>query len=177
MVRALYDAGNKGPFLITTNTRTAASQIEAAAQQPDSPPIHHLYQPLDHPALVERFLAALDPRAAIFLVSDFWPNLITRSLQRGLPVIFASAQMSERKSAVPLAAPSASMWAQPLASPSAQTWGRGICRRWYCQHRGDRRGRCTSTSCAPARAGSRRSGTWYALHRCRSSCTGSARRA
>ncbi len=96
LVRALHDAGNKGPFLITTNTRTAASQIEAAAQQPDSPPIHHLYQPLDHPALVDRFLAALDPRAAIFLVSDFWPNLITRSLQRGLPVIFASAQMSER---------------------------------------------------------------------------------
>ncbi|MGC6497324.1 MAG: 3-deoxy-D-manno-octulosonic acid transferase [Candidatus Puniceispirillaceae bacterium] len=96
VVRALHDAGIKDAFLITTNTKTAAAQIAAAAQQPDSPPIHHLYQPLDHPAIVDRFLEALDPRAAIFLVSDFWPNLITRSLQRGLPVIFASAQMSER---------------------------------------------------------------------------------
>ena len=80
LVRALHDAGNKGPFLITTNTRTAASQIEAAAQQPDSPPIHHLYQPLDHPAFVDRFLAALDPRAAIFLVSDFSKNIWTKML-------------------------------------------------------------------------------------------------
>ena len=100
LVRAFHAEGIDGPFLVTTNTVTAASQIAAASQvtasgQSGNPPIFHLYQPLDHPAFVDRFLKMTAPRAAIFLVSDFWPNLITRSAQHGLPVIFASAQMSD----------------------------------------------------------------------------------
>ena len=55
----------------------------------------HLYQPLDHPAYVDRFLDASAPKAAIFMESDFWPNLIHRTAGRDIPVIFASSQISD----------------------------------------------------------------------------------
>ena len=56
-------------------------------------------QPLDHPDFVENFLTNWQPSAAIFLESDFWPNLILRTKQRGVPVIFASSQLSEKTTA------------------------------------------------------------------------------
>lgn len=80
-------------FLITTNTVTAAKLIARAAT---TATIQHLYQPLDHPAFVDRFLAQVKPAAAIFLESDFWPNLITRTKARGVPVVFASTQLSDK---------------------------------------------------------------------------------
>ena len=36
----------------------------------------HLYQPLDHPAYVDRFLDASALLRRHFHESDFWPNLI-----------------------------------------------------------------------------------------------------
>ena len=59
----------------------------------------HLYQPLDHPAYVDRFLDASAPMAAIFMESDFWPNLIHRTAERDIPVIFASSQISDAAAA------------------------------------------------------------------------------
>jgi 3-deoxy-D-manno-octulosonic-acid transferase len=53
-------------------------------------------QPLDHPDFVDQFLANWRPVAAIFMESDFWPNLILRSKQFGIPVIFASSQLSNK---------------------------------------------------------------------------------
>ena len=90
---ALVQAGDHGPYLVTTNTVTAAARIEAASHANMDAEIAHLYQPLDHPQLVDRFLDATQPRTAIFLESDFWPNLITRAAQRQIPVVFVSSQM------------------------------------------------------------------------------------
>ena len=95
LIRALVQAGDHGPYLVTTNTVTAAARIEAASHANMDAEIAHLYQPLDHPQLVDRFLDATQPRAAIFLESDFWPNLITRAAQRQIPVVFVSSQMSD----------------------------------------------------------------------------------
>ena len=95
LIRALAKAGDRGPYLITTNTVTAAERIRTASRSISDAEITHLYQPLDHPQFVDRFLAATRPRAAIFLESDFWPNLITRATQRQIPVFFVSSQMSD----------------------------------------------------------------------------------
>ena len=53
------------------------------------------YQPLDHPAIVKRFLAHWQPDSAVFLESDFWPNLIIKAAEQDIAVNFASAQLSE----------------------------------------------------------------------------------
>ena len=81
------------PILITTNTVTAAARV--AAQAADTG-LTHLYQPLDHPDMVASFLRRVKPRLALFLESDFWPNLVIRTAESGVPVAFVSAQLSDR---------------------------------------------------------------------------------
>ena len=80
-------------FLVTTNTVTAANLV---ASYNGKARISHLYQPLDHPEYVDRFLAATRPIIAIFMESDFWPNLITRTASANIPVVFASSQLSDK---------------------------------------------------------------------------------
>ena len=93
MVNAIRKRERNIPIVITTNTTTAARRIAAL---PPALGVTHIYQPLDHPAFVQAFLDRLRPRLAVFLESDFWPNLIIRTATSGTPVAFASSQISDR---------------------------------------------------------------------------------
>ena len=93
LVEAFRAADERMPVLITTNTVTAAARVEALA---GSLHVTHLYQPLDHPDMVKAFLHRLRPRLAIFMESDFWPNLVTMTADAGVPVAFVSSQLSDR---------------------------------------------------------------------------------
>jgi 3-deoxy-D-manno-octulosonic-acid transferase len=96
LARALATHYPHHAFLITTNTITGYDTVLAGiAGQPDIA-MQCAMQPLDHPDFVDRFLASWQPSAAIFMESDFWPNLILCSKQRGIPVIFASSQLSAK---------------------------------------------------------------------------------
>jgi len=83
-------------FLITTNTIAGAALIAAAIDSDSKMPLISVLQPLDHPDFVDAFLATWRPSAAIFMESDFWPNLILRSKRRDIPIIFASSQLSQK---------------------------------------------------------------------------------
>jgi len=96
LVEALRAAGENAPVLLTTNTVTAAGRVEAL---PSSLDVTHLYQPLDHPDMVAGFLGRLRPRLAVFMESDFWPNLVTMTAAAGIPVAFVSSQLSDRAAA------------------------------------------------------------------------------
>ena len=78
-------------ILITTNTLTALEHLER--KKPSRTII--CYQPLDHPTCVNQFLAYWQPDSAVFLESDFWPNLIIQTARQNIAVSFASAQLSE----------------------------------------------------------------------------------
>ena len=93
LVEAFRAAGERTPVLITTNTVTAAARVEALAA---SLHVTHLYQPLDHPDMVKAFLHRLRPRLAVFMESDFWPNLVTMTANADVPVAFVSSQLSDR---------------------------------------------------------------------------------
>jgi len=93
LARALRLRRPEIPLLVTTNTVTAAGRVAA---QPAELGLTHLYQPLDHPDMVDAFLRHLRPRMALFLESDFWPNLITRTAATDVPVALVSAQLSDR---------------------------------------------------------------------------------
>ena len=93
LARALKTRRPDIPLLVTTNTVTAAARI---AGQPGDLGLTHLYQPLDHPDMVDSFLRHVRPRMALFLESDFWPNLITRTAEAEVPVALVSAQLSDR---------------------------------------------------------------------------------
>jgi 3-deoxy-D-manno-octulosonic-acid transferase len=92
LAKALAKKRPEAKFLITTNTVSAAEVVyrEIATGFP----LSHAYQPLDHPKFVDRFLLNTKPDIAIFMESDFWPNLVSRTASKSIPVIFASSQLS-----------------------------------------------------------------------------------
>lgn len=77
-------------ILMSTNTLTAATLIEADTD------FLHVFQPLDTQKWVNNFLDYWRPDLAIFMESDFWPHLISCTAERKIPLIFASAQLSEK---------------------------------------------------------------------------------
>jgi 3-deoxy-D-manno-octulosonic-acid transferase len=65
--------------------------------------IAHQFVPLDHPGAVDRFLDHWQPDVALWVESEFWPNLITQTAERKVPMVLVNARFSER---------SASGWAR-----------------------------------------------------------------
>lgn len=65
-------------FLVTTGTVTSARLM--AERLPEG--AFHQYVPIDHPRYVEAFLDHWRPQAALFVESEFWPNLILTARER-----------------------------------------------------------------------------------------------
>ncbi len=54
------------------------------------------YVPLDLPGAVRRFFDRVRPRFALVMETELWPNLYHECGRRGVPLVLASARMSER---------------------------------------------------------------------------------
>ena len=79
-------------LLVTSGTVTSAG----IARQRLPPDVIHQFIPLDVPGFVTRFLDHWRPSLALFVESDLWPNLITASGRRGIPLILVNGRLSER---------------------------------------------------------------------------------
>ena len=79
-------------FLITTGTITSAKLI--LSRLPSN--AVHQYIPVDTPKAVENFLDRWRPSLAIWTESEFWPNLISFSSARDIPMILINARISEK---------------------------------------------------------------------------------
>jgi 3-deoxy-D-manno-octulosonic-acid transferase len=80
------------PLLVTTATPTGAARVKALFA--DS--VAHAYLPYDTPGAVDRFLDRVDPRVAIVMETEVWPNLYSACARRGIPLVMASARLSEK---------------------------------------------------------------------------------
>ena len=89
-----YGKNNKEFFLLTTNTTSAAKLIKDKIKK--GLPAIHQYHPYDHPKFVYKFLNQWKPDMAVFMESDFWPNLIFLTASSNIPTILASSQMSDK---------------------------------------------------------------------------------
>ncbi len=78
LVESLNNEYPEANFLVTTGTTTSAKLL--AERLPDK--ALHQFVPLDHPNYVQSFLDHWRPDAAIFVESEFWPNLILSSRNR-----------------------------------------------------------------------------------------------
>jgi 3-deoxy-D-manno-octulosonic-acid transferase len=78
--------------LVTSGTITSA----ALAEQRLPAGVVHQFVPLDAPRFVGRFLDHWRPDLALFVESDFWPNLIVACADRGVPMILVNGRVSER---------------------------------------------------------------------------------
>ncbi|HEX9707949.1 MAG TPA: lipid IV(A) 3-deoxy-D-manno-octulosonic acid transferase [Steroidobacteraceae bacterium] len=54
------------------------------------------YVPLDLPGSVKRFFDRVQPRLAMILETELWPNLYAECGRRGIPLVLASARVSPR---------------------------------------------------------------------------------
>ncbi|MCB1768614.1 MAG: 3-deoxy-D-manno-octulosonic acid transferase, partial [Candidatus Competibacteraceae bacterium] len=58
--------------------------------------VQHVYAPYDLPSVVRRFLHRTQPRLAIIMETELWPNLLRQCATAGIPTLIANARLSER---------------------------------------------------------------------------------
>ncbi|MEP4733788.1 3-deoxy-D-manno-octulosonic acid transferase [Parvibaculum sp.] len=78
--------------LVTTGTVTSAKLM--AERLPEG--AVHQYVPLDHPDYCARFIDHWRPDLAIWIESEFWPNLIAATDRHGVPLALVNARITAR---------------------------------------------------------------------------------
>lgn len=58
--------------------------------------VAQLYLPVDLPGAVRRFLDTLNPRCALIMETELWPNLYAQCASRAIPVLIINARVSQR---------------------------------------------------------------------------------
>lgn len=94
VVRLLRDSGNYN-LIVTFFSATGYNALHGSQGREDAPDLI-LPLPLDTISNAERFIGMLRPNLAIFLVSEFWPNLLGTLEKKGIPTILYSAFLNGR---------------------------------------------------------------------------------
>jgi 3-deoxy-D-manno-octulosonic-acid transferase len=92
LVRGLA-AGHPGHDLLVTCT-TAAGR--AALKELHGESVAIAWLPYDLPGAARRFLRHFRPRCCLLVETELWPNLLAACRGAGVPVVLASARLSER---------------------------------------------------------------------------------
>ncbi|MDP2699636.1 3-deoxy-D-manno-octulosonic acid transferase [Thalassospira sp.] len=77
-------------ILVTTGTVTSAQLMQD--RLPDG--VIHQFIPIDRQVCVARFLHHWHPDVALWLESDFWPNILTRAHKAGTRIILLNGRIS-----------------------------------------------------------------------------------
>lgn len=80
------------PIVVTTVTPTGAK----LAKQRLPKDVQHFYLPMDWPGATRRFLRAMQPRAALIMETELWPNLFANIAQQNIPLIIVNGRLSTR---------------------------------------------------------------------------------
>lgn len=94
VLRLMSHMGDAHPdwsFLITSGTATSAKIV---AKRLPARTIHQ-FAPLDASRAVDRFLVHWKPDAAIFVESELWPQMLSRTHAAGVPLALINARISE----------------------------------------------------------------------------------
>lgn len=92
LVRALRRRHPDTPVVMTTMTPAGIERVRALfADDVDARLV-----PFDLPGAVARFLRRTRPRVAVILETELWPNLYRGCGRRRIPIVIASARVSER---------------------------------------------------------------------------------
>lgn len=79
-------------FLVTTTTPTGSARVKAVLADT----VEHVYLPYDLPWIVGRFLRHFQPKLAIVMEKEIWPNLFAGCAQRHIPVLVINARLSAK---------------------------------------------------------------------------------
>ena len=92
MVRELRQRHPQLPITVTCMTPTGSEQIRKLFGDD----VGHAYLPYDLPWLQRRLIRRLQPRIAIIMETELWPNLVAECKRAGVPVVLANARLSAR---------------------------------------------------------------------------------
>ena len=92
LVRALRSRYPDIPLVLTTATPTG----RARARTSFGDTVDVRYLPYDTPGAVARFLDRIQPRLALIMETELWPNLFRECERRGVPLVLASARLSAK---------------------------------------------------------------------------------
>ena len=92
LIRALRREYPGWPVTLTTMTPAGAERAGALF----GAAVQVRLIPFDLPGAVARFLRRTRPRLAVILETELWPNLYLACGRRGVPIVIASARVSER---------------------------------------------------------------------------------
>jgi 3-deoxy-D-manno-octulosonic-acid transferase len=90
LLRALRDAGESRAVVVTTQSATGrrlARELGFASR----------LAPADHPAVLARFLEALEPPLHLVVETEIWPWRLSQLRRRGVPTAIVSARLSPRR--------------------------------------------------------------------------------
>lgn len=93
LLRALQRTYPDVPLVVTTTTPTG---LQRALATFGSTSVICAHIPYDLPDAVARFLSRAQPRVAIIMETELWPNLYRGCAQRNIPVLVVNARLSEK---------------------------------------------------------------------------------
>ena len=97
LVRELLMRYPDMPITMTCMTPTGSERIQALFGGAEyAGRVQHCYLPYDLPWAAARFLKRVQPKLAVIMETELWPNHIHQCAQRGIPVALANARLSER---------------------------------------------------------------------------------
>ena len=79
-------------ILVTSGTVTSAEMLEK--RLPEG--AFHQFVPIDQPDWVNKFLDYWQPKLALWLESELWPNILTEIKKRGIPAILLNGRLSPK---------------------------------------------------------------------------------
>ena len=91
LVRGLREHFPAAPVLVTAFTPTGIGRAATLG-----PSVATRCLPYDLPGSVRRFLDRVQPRLAIMLETELWPNLYRQCRRRAVPLVIGSARLSAR---------------------------------------------------------------------------------
>ncbi len=92
LIRALARQYPDRPLLVTTVTATGAARVRAVF----GTSVCHSYIPFETPSAVNRFFASVNPKLALILETEIWPNLYRGCGSRRIPLVLVSARISPK---------------------------------------------------------------------------------
>lgn len=92
LVGRILDFRDDIHVLVTSGTVTSAKLLESRLP----PRAMHQFVPVDLAAWVRRFHDRWRPNLALFVESEFWPNLVLETAARGCPLVLVNGRLSAR---------------------------------------------------------------------------------
>lgn len=92
LIKQLQALHPSQPFLVTTTTPTGSARVKAVLGDT----VTHVYLPYDTIGATRRFFKSFQPKIAIIMETEIWPNLFSACGDRHTPLFIINARLSEK---------------------------------------------------------------------------------